>query len=103
MTDFSNIKEEYSQNEVDSLVAFFQNRNWDIVASTNISSTLLRQSKKDGISVNKLIDMLSSLKDSQINELVASILNSEGKKSSLIGYRNPQTKSKYKLRNIVGI
>jgi hypothetical protein len=94
-------KVEYSANDVDAVLGFFNNRGFDEQASSGIAATLLRQAKLDGVSTFKLLDTLKGLSNLQLSALVTQILNLSRVKSSAIGYKTQPSYDAFEARNIL--
>jgi len=92
---------EYAASEVDAVLGFFSKRGFGESASSSISATLLQQAKIDGVGTFKLLDTLDGLTDAQLSALVTEILNSSRIKSSVLGYRDPNTANFFEARNIL--
>jgi hypothetical protein len=92
---------EYTASEVDAVLGFFDKRGFSETSSSSIAATLLRQAKTDGVGTFKLLDTLKSLDDTQLSALVTEILNFSRIKSSVLGYRDPNTANFFEARNII--
>jgi hypothetical protein len=92
---------EYAASEVDSVIGFFDKRGFGEASSSSISATLLQQAKRDGVSTFKLLDTLKGLNDAQLSALVTEMLNFSRIKSSVLGYKDPNTTNYFEARNII--
>jgi len=90
-----------TSNQVDSVVGFFKKRGFDTSSATAVASVLLQQSKIDNVNIYKLLDTLQGLNEVSLSNLVATILNSNRSKISIIGYRIEDTVATSEKRNIV--
>jgi hypothetical protein len=88
--------------DVDATVGFFQSRGFDISAANSIAATLLSQSKIEQVNVFQIIDTLKGLNDSQLNRIVAEILNYNRLNISTLGYKVDTTaNNQYEIRNLL--
>src|SRR6056300_1503573 len=93
-------KLEFTSNQVDAVLQFFEKRGFGIASSTSVSSILLQQAKIDGVDVFKLLDTLKGLDEVQLSALVAEVLNVNREKTSAVGYRVDESQAVYEARNI---
>jgi 3-methyladenine DNA glycosylase AlkC len=94
-------KVSFPSNQIDAVVGFFVKHGFDKQSATSTGIVLLNQARVDNISVFELLDSLKALKDVQLSQVVAQILNSYREKTSLLGYRIAQTTDEYESRNIL--
>lgn len=98
--NYYNKRLEFTANEVDSVLQFFEKRGFEISSATSVSSILLQQAKVDQVSVFKLLDTLKGLDEVRLSALVAEILNLNREKTSAVGYRVDESQAVYEARNI---
>jgi len=91
----------FPANEIDSTVAFFTKRGFDKSSASSTTIVMLNQARIDGVSVFQLLDMLKSLTDIQLGQVVAQILNSYREKTSILGYKIATVENSYEARNIL--
>ena len=91
----------FPANEIDSTVAFFTKRGFDQSSAASTTIVLLNQARVDGVSVFQLLDMLKSLTDVQLGQVVAQILNGYREKTSILGYKVSTVENSYEARNIL--
>jgi hypothetical protein len=91
----------FPANEIDSTVAFFTKRGFDHSSAASTTIVLLNQARIDGVSVFQLLDMLKSLTDVQLGQVVAQILNGYREKTSILGYKVSTVENSYEARNIL--
>lgn len=97
---YYNKKLEFTANEVDAVLQFFEKRGFSISGATSVSSILLQQAKTDGVKVFELLDTLKGLDEVQLSALVAEILNVNRERTSAVGYRVDESQAVYEARNI---
>ena len=91
----------FTSNEVDSCVGFFEKRGFDKTSAISTSVAVLQQAKVEGTPVYAILDTLKGLNDVQLSKLVTTILNVNRSASSQLGYKiEPSTPSK-EQRNIL--
>lgn len=78
---------EFTANEVNSSVAFFEKKGFKSAASKTTALALLRQARFENIPVFTLIDTLEGFDDLKLSAIVAEILNNNRKPISTLGYR----------------
>jgi len=100
LNNFGQSGEEYSGTDVDATVGFLTSRGFALEAATVTAMVLLRQAKRDSISVFKLVDTLSSLQALELSALVGEILNQNRSQTSRLGFKVPVTANQQKIRNI---
>lgn len=91
----------FKQSDVDTVVGYFEKRNFERTAAVAISTVLLTQAKLDDVKVYKLIDTLKGLTDVQLSALVAEVLNYNRPKTSTLGYKTPPQDNNLEARNIM--
>lgn len=90
-----------SDNDLNSVVAFFEKQGFDKTASISVANVLLNQAKVQNIKIFKLIDTLRSFEGSKLSSIVAEILNYDRKRTSVIGYKTRRQKKTIESRNII--
>lgn len=91
----------FNDNDLNSIVGFFESRGFDKSSAVAVGATLLSQSKIDNVNVFKLIDTLKGYEDLQLSSIVAEVLNYNRKKTSAIGFRRREVENKVEKRNII--
>ena len=91
---------EFSANDVEATIGFFQKRGFDRDASELTAMTILKQAKIDGMPVFQLLDTLSGLENLQISALIGEILNNNRPSSSTLGFKIPQPQKESIVRNV---
>jgi hypothetical protein len=97
---YGQIPLEFSANEVEAAVGFFQSKGFDKDASVVTAASLLKQAKLDGTPVFKIIDTLKTLTGLQISALVGEILNNNRPATSTLGFRLVAVNKESQIRNI---
>jgi hypothetical protein len=90
-----------SDNDLNSIVGFFESRGFDKSSAVAVSVTLLNQAKLDNIKIHKLLDTLKGYQDLQLSAVVAEVLNYNRKKTSAVGFRRTIIENKLEKRNII--
>jgi hypothetical protein len=90
-----------SENDLNSIVSFFETRGFDKNSAVAVSITLLNQAKLDGVNIHKLLDTLKGYQDLQLSAVVAEVLNYNRKKTSAVGFRRSIVENKLEKRNII--
>ena len=93
-------KIEFTANEVDAVLQFFEKRGFDLSGSTSVSTIILEQAKRDGLKVFEVLDTLEGLDEVKLSALVTEILNVNREKISAVGYRVDESQAVYEARNI---
>ena len=91
---------EFPSNEVDAVLGFFLNRDFDEQSAASTAIVLLEQSKKDSVDIFKLLDTLKGMPDITLSEVVAEILNNNRPKTSSLGFRDNLKTDNFESRNI---
>lgn len=91
---------EFSANEVEAAIGFFQSKGFDRDASIVTASAILKQAKLDSTPVFKLLDTLKTLTGLQISALVGEILNNNRPATSTLGFRVVSVNKEEVKRNI---
>jgi hypothetical protein len=90
-----------SDNDLNSIVGFFESRGFDKSSAVAVSITLLSQAKLDNVNIHKLLDTLKGYQDLQLSAVVAEVLNYNRKKTSAVGFRRTIVENKLEKRNII--
>lgn len=91
----------FNDNDLNSIVGFFEAKGFDKSSAVAVSVTLLNQAKLDGIKIYKLLDTLRGYQDLQLSAVVAEILNYNRKRTSAVGFRRSVVENKVEKRNII--
>lgn len=91
---------EFLSNEIDAATAFFESRGFDTDAALLTATTILKQSKSEGVPVFEVLDTLKLYDGLQISALVAEILNNDRKSTSTLGYKVANIDTSSQTRNI---
>lgn len=90
-----------NDNDLNSVVGFFESRGFDTSSAVAVGVTLLNQAKLDNIKVHKLLDTLKKYQDIQLSAVVAEVLNYNRKRTSAVGFRRTAIDNKLEKRNII--
>jgi hypothetical protein len=91
---------QFSANDVEAAIGFFQSRGFDRDAAEITSMVILKQANLDGLPVFKLLDTLGNLDNLEISALVGEILNNNRPSSSTLGFRSVGVTKDPQVRNI---
>jgi len=91
---------EFTANEIEASIAFFQSRGFDRDASIVVSVSLLKQAKSDRTPIFQVLDTLKTLTGIQLSALVGEILNNDRPPTSTLGYKIPTDNQPNITRNI---
>ena len=91
----------FSDNELNSVVSFFESRGFDSSAAIAVSVVLLNQAKLDNIKIFKLLDSLKATSEFKLSAVVAEVLNYNRKKTSAVGFKRTAVINKFEKRNII--
>lgn len=91
----------FSDNDLNTVVAFFESKGFDKSSAVAVGITLLNQAKLDNIKIHKLIDTLKGYQELQLSAVVAEVLNYNRKRTSAVGFRKTVTENKLEKRNII--
>jgi hypothetical protein len=91
---------EFSANEVDAAIGFFEGKGFDRSASIVIAAAILKQAKLDETPVFKILDTLKVFNSIQLSGLVTEILNNNRPITSTLGFRLTSVSKDSQLRNI---
>ena len=95
-----NRREEFSVNEYDSIVSFFEKRQFESISAKVLAQVLLVEAKREKIPVHQLLDGLSKYSKPQLSSIILTVLNSSRDKTSQLGFLSKSTISVYEERNI---
>ena len=98
--DRFNSRLEFSSNDYDTVVNFFEKRNFETIASKTLAQVLLSEAKKENIKIFQLLDTFKGLNKTQLNSIILKILNESRSKVSQLGYRTITKTGQYEERNI---
>lgn len=91
----------FNDNDLNSVVSFFESRGFDKSSAVAVSVTLLNQAKLDEIKIYKLLDTLKGYQDLQLSAVVAEVLNYNRKRTSAVGFKRTAIQNKLEKRNII--
>lgn len=91
---------EFSANEVDAVITYFEKRGFEKTAAYSIATILMKQAKIDQLPVFKLLDSLKGFTEVQLSTLVTEILNYNRSKTSTLGFRLENKQTLVESRNI---
>lgn len=91
---------EFSANDVEAAVGFFQGKGFDRDAAEITAAVLLRQAKLESMPVFKIIDQLETMDGLKLSALVGEILNNNRPSSSSLGFKMANSDDTFKTRNI---
>ena len=91
----------FNDNELNSVVGFFENKGFDKSSAISVSIVLLQQAKLDNIKIFKLIDTLNGYQNIQLSAVVAEVLNYNRKRTSAVGFKRENTDNRLEKRNII--
>ena len=94
-------KLEFSTNEVDAVVAFFEKRGFDRAAAISTGTILLQQAKLDDIKVFVLLDTLKDFDETKLSAVVAEVLNYNRINTSTLGFKSNAVVDTLEKRNVV--
>lgn len=91
----------FTDNDLNSVVGFFESKGFDKSSAVAVSTVLLRQAKLDNVKVYQIIDTLQNYQDLQLSAVVAEVLNYNRKKTSAVGFARREVVNKVESRNII--
>ena len=94
-------KLEFSTNEVDAVIAFFEKRGFDRSAAISTGTILLQQAKLDDIKVFVLLDTLKDFDETKLSAVVAEVLNYNRINTSTLGFKSNDVVDTLEKRNVV--
>mgnify|MGYP000176063098 FL=1 len=94
-------KLEFSTNEVDAVIAFFEKRGFDRSAAISTGTILLQQAKLDDIKVFVLLDTLKDFDETKLSAVVAEVLNYNRINTSTLGFKSNTVVDTLEKRNVV--
>ena len=92
---------EFGSNEVNSTVAFFQEKGFDVDAASVTAAVLLKQAKIDGVPIFQVLDGIKIFDQVKLSALVTEILNNNRSITSTLGYRTADVSNSLITRNIL--
>lgn len=90
-----------TDNDLSSVLGFFESRGFDKSAALSVSTVLLNQAKTDGVNIHTLLKSLEGLEEIQLSAVIAEILNYNRKRTSAVGFKRDTNITKYEKRNII--
>ncbi|MAV94574.1 MAG: hypothetical protein CMA31_02670 [Euryarchaeota archaeon] len=91
----------FPSNQVDAVIGFFENRNFDKISAQTIGTVLMQQAKLDDVNVFELLDTLKGLDTLQLSAVVTEVLNYNRSKVSTLGYKITSATDKLETRNVL--
>lgn len=91
----------FPSNQVDAVIGYFENRDFDKVSAQTIGTVLMQQAKLDDVNVFELLDTLKGLDTLQLSAVVTEVLNYNRSKVSTLGYRLNTSTDKLETRNVL--
>ena len=91
----------FPSNQVDAVIGFFENRNFDKISAQTIGTVLMQQAKLDDVNVFELLDTLKGLDPLQLSAVVTEVLNYNRSKVSTLGYKLNTSTDKLETRNVL--
>lgn len=92
---------ELDANAFAAMKGFFETRGFEKIAAESISVIIMKQAKQDGINPMQILDTARNLDGSEINALVAEIMNYNRLKTSFLGYASKFSAQQEVFRNIL--
>ena len=94
-------KLEFSTNEVDAVISFFEKRGFERSAAISTGTILLQQAKLDNIKVFVLLDTLKDFDETKLSAVVAEVLNYNRLNTSTLGFKSNAVIDTLEKRNVV--
>lgn len=91
----------FPTNQVDAVIGFFENRNFDKTSAQTIGTILMQQARVDNVNVFELLDTLKGWDSLQLSSVVTEILNYNRSKISTLGYKVDNSGDKLEKRNVL--
>ena len=91
----------FPTNQVDAVIGFFENRDFDKISAQTIGTILMQQARLDNVNVFELLDTLKGLDSLQLSSIVTEILNYNRSKISTLGYKIDNSGNKLEKRNVL--
>ncbi len=91
----------FPTNQVDAVIGFFENRDFDKISAQTIGTILMQQARLDNVNVFELLDTLKGLDSLQLSSIVTEILNYNRSKISTLGYKIDNSGDKLEKRNVL--
>lgn len=92
---------EFGANEVNSTVAFFQEKGFDTDAAAVTASVLIKQARIDNIPIFQVLDGIKNFDTVKLSALVTEILNNNRSITSTLGYKTVDVSNTLVSRNIL--
>jgi len=90
---------EFNANDVNSTVAFFRGKGFELDAAQTVATVLLKQAKLDDTPIFKILDSLTGFDSLGLSQIVGEILNNNRTPTSTLGFRTSDVKTT-QIRNI---
>lgn len=91
----------FPTNQVDAVIGFFENRDFDKTSAQTIGTILMQQARLDNVNVFELLDTLKGWDALKLSAVVTEILNYNRSKISTLGYKIDSSDSKLEKRNVL--
>ena len=91
----------FPSNQVDAVIGYFENRDFDKISAQTIGTVLMQQAKLDDVNVFELLDTLKGLDTLQLSAVVTEVLNYNRSKVSTLGYKLNTSTDKLETRNVL--
>ena len=90
---------EFNANDVNSTIAFFRQKGFELDAAQTVATVLLKQAKLDDTPIFKILDSLTGFDSLGLSQIVGEILNNNRTPTSTLGFRTRDVKPT-QIRNI---
>jgi hypothetical protein len=90
---------EFNANDVNSTIAFFRQKGFELDAAQTVATVLLKQAKLDDTPIFKILDSLTGFDSLGLSQIVGEILNNNRTPTSTLGFRTSDVKPT-QIRNI---
>lgn len=97
---YGNLPLEFSANEVDAAIGFFESKGFGKSSAIVIAAAILKQAKLDELPIFKIIDTLKGFDTVELSALVTEILNNNRPPTSILGFRLQSVSKESQTRNI---
>jgi hypothetical protein len=91
---------EFSANDVEATIGFFQSKGFDLDAAQITASVVLKQAKTENLPVFRLLDTLKGLNNLELSSIVGEILNNNRPSTSALGFKVQNSVDQNKSRDI---
>lgn len=91
---------EFSANDVEATIGFFQSKGFDLDAAQITASVVLKQAKTENLPVFRLLDTLKGLNNLELSSIVGEILNNNRPSTSALGFKVQNAVDQNKSRDI---